>query len=265
MLATESTEDGDSDNDGDDGDDVPVIETTTLKNLYVELSEKSRSELSINVEINSMSAREIQYQMYNPTSKKYKTVLTKTITPNAISEVALVFPNTWWESEVTYWKIFMPSIAGFSMYESPTITLKTIRYYQNPSKYVQIKNSIPALKGSGYTLYKGCMGLRVLKVNQYFKIGDRNWPRYSDLTILKVKKFQKRRKLRQTGKVDLKTWLKMGFTRSQWYGLDSYVSKTLVNPSSTRKDHIETLIIRALEYRGTKYTVGASGAKKNRC
>jgi cell wall-associated NlpC family hydrolase len=77
--------------------------------------------------------------------------------------------------------------------------------------------------------------------------------------MYKVKNFQKKKKLKVTGIVDKKTWLKMGFSEKSWNNLGAYASPIRVNPSSTKKDHIEAMISRAYDYLGSDYVVGASG------
>ena len=92
------------------------------------------------------------------------------------------------------------------------------------------------------------MGLKVRKVNRYFHIGSKYWPRYTRQTRQKVKAFQRRKKLKATGVVDLKTWRKMGFSKKSWKTLGAYVSPIKVNPSSTKKQHIDAMINTAKKY-----------------
>ena len=51
----------------------------------------------------------------------------------------------------------------------------------------------------------------------------------------------------------------MGFSESSWYNLGAYVSPIIVDPSSTKKDHIDAMISTAKKYLGSNYVVGASG------
>ena len=109
------------------------------------------------------------------------------------------------------------------------------------------------------------MGLKTRKVNRYFGIGSWYWPRYTSTTKAKVKNFQRKKGLKVTGNVDKKTWLKMGFSESSWKNMGAYVSPIQVNPSSTKKQHIEAMIDRAYDYMGADYVVGASGTPKQGC
>lgn len=56
-------------------------------------------------------------------------------------------------------------------FTSSTITVKISRYYQNPSKYIQIRDKIKLKHFGSYNLKMEYMGLKVRKVNNYFHIG----------------------------------------------------------------------------------------------
>ncbi len=135
------------------------------------------------------------------------------------------------------------------------------RVYQNPSQYYQIKNSV-SLSGGGYNLSYGYEGVKVMKVIQKLKLGNgigMNGAFYSRGVESAVKKFQKKSGLKQTGVVDLTTWLKMGYTKTQWEQWGAYVSPIKVDATSTRSEHIEAMISTAYSYLGTPYVIGASG------
>ena len=135
------------------------------------------------------------------------------------------------------------------------------RVYQNPSQYYQIKNSV-SLSGGGYNLSYGYEGVKVMKVIQKLKLGNgigMNGAFYSKRVESAVKKFQKNSGLKQTGVVDLATWLKMGYTKTQWEQWGAYVSPIKVDATSTRSEHIEAMISTAYSYLGTPYVIGASG------
>lgn len=51
----------------------------------------------------------------------------------------------------------------------------------------------------------------------------------------------------------------MGFSETSWSRPGAYVSPIQVNPSSTKKEHIEAMIRTAKKYLGSDYVVGASG------
>ncbi|MGI6767291.1 MAG: NlpC/P60 family protein [Lentihominibacter sp.] len=154
------------------------------------------------------------------------------------------------------------NVTKYEAYTSDVITITTKDYYKNPSGWFQIQDKL-TLKGGGYTLYRGYMGLKVRKVNRYFRIGSKYWPRYTLTTYSKVKKFQKRKRLRITGNVNLETWKKMGFSESDWYNMGAYVTPkdNKITPASDRSDYVNAMIRTANNYRGADYVVGASGKK----
>lgn len=135
------------------------------------------------------------------------------------------------------------------------------RVYQNPSQYYQIKNSI-TLKGGGYNLSYGYEGVKVMKVIKKLGLGSgvgMNGAFYSRNVERAVKNFQKKNGLQQTGVVDIITWQKMGYTKTQWEQWGAYVSPLKVKVNSTRSEHIEAMISTAYSYLGTPYVIGASG------
>lgn len=62
----------------------------------------------------------------------------------------VIFPKLWWKKETTKWRIVVPRSASATYCRTKTIVIKTKKYYQNPSKYVQIKNKISK---HGYKYY----------------------------------------------------------------------------------------------------------------
>ncbi len=110
----------------------------------------------------------------------------------------------------------------------------------------------------------GYMGLKVRKVNSYFRIGSKYWPRYTFTTYNKVKRFQRKKGLKATGNVNLATWRKMGFSEKDWNNMGAYVtpkSKT-ITPASSRTAYINAMVKTAEHYRGANYVVGASGTRR---
>ena len=140
-------------------------------------------------------------------------------------------------------------------------------YYQNPSNYYQIQESIAPLTGGGYDLSGGYEGLKVAWVIKKLGVNNGNYIGmnadgkcvYGPKTTEKVKEFQKANSLPETGIVNLATWLKMGYTENDWYHLGTYVTPVKTVPASTKEDHIETMIATAYTYLDTPYVVGASG------
>ncbi len=133
------------------------------------------------------------------------------------------------------------------------------RVYQNPSQYFQIQNNISFAGQGGYVLKSGTMGLKVRMVQQKLGMGTSNKAIMGPTTISKVKAFQKKKGLPQTGIVDYTTWKALGLSDYDWNYLGSYVSPITTNKNSTRQDYIESMIARATEYLGTEYIVGAAG------
>ena len=237
---------------------VKVVKAaTSVSGLKKSLKKKSRSSLSDQITVSPAYGRTVKLQMKK--SGHWVTKKTFTLSNTKSSSLKITYPKDWWKVTSSSWRVVIPESSKGKSWTSSTITIKTQRYYQNPSKYVQIKDKITLRDSGGYNLRTGYMGLKVLKVNRYFKIGNKYWPRYTSQTKSRVKAFQRKKKLKVTGVVNKATWLKMGFSESSWYNLGAYVSPIKVNPSSTKKQHIEAMIARAKDYLGSDYVVGASG------
>lgn len=141
-------------------------------------------------------------------------------------------------------------------------TDRKFRRYQNPEQYYQIKDKI-TLTGGGYNLSYGFEGIKVRKVIQRLGLGSgvgMGGAFYGTSVQNAVRSFQRNSGLSQTGTVDLLTWLRMGFSQSEWESYGAYVSPLRVNENSSRSDHIEAMIGRAYDYYGDDYVIGASGA-----
>lgn len=126
--------------------------------------------------------------------------------------------------------------AGLLLTFSPALAVKTnaattstsnqatVKNYQNPKRYHQISyTQIRPYGKVGYTLRRGFEGIKTWKVmHRLGTWNGRNY--YNQATYYAVKRFQRRHHLRATGNVNLATWQKMGFSKSSWYGIDSYVA-----------------------------------------
>jgi len=231
--------------------------STSVSGLNRSITKKARATISDKITVSPAYGRTVKLQM--KVSGKWVTKKTFTLKNTKSSTLTIKYTNDWWKVTSSSWRIVIPASNAGKSYTSKTITVKTKRYYQNPSKYVQIKDKITLKDSGGYTLKLGYMGLKVRKVNSYFGIGNKYWPRYTSTTKAKVKAFQKKHGLKATGNVNKATWLKMGFSESSWYNLGAYVTPIKVNPSSTKKQHIEAMISTAKSYLGSNYVVGASG------
>lgn len=245
------------------GVSIPTIEievvkaSTKIKGLDTNRSKKARSTMIDNIYVTPGSSRTVKLQMKK--SGKWKTMKTYETSKSDTAKVKLVYSKDWWYKTKSYWRVVVNSTSTSTGYVSKTITVKAQKYYQNSKKYVQIKDKITLKNSGGYNLKVGYMGFKVRKVNSYFHIGNRYWPRYTQTTKNKVKAFQRRKHLKVTGVVDKKTWLKMGFSSSSWYNLGAYVTPVKVTPASTKSQHIETMISTAKKYLGSDYVVGGSG------
>ena len=108
---------------------------TTIRGIRFSASKKARFAYTDAVIIKEAMGKPIYLQYYNKkkwvTKRTFKTA--KTMDPQTIK---VNFPKLWWTKEKTKWRLK----AG--KFTSKTITLKTKRYYQNPKRYLQLKNKI---------------------------------------------------------------------------------------------------------------------------
>ena len=236
---------------------------TEIKGVAKTLTRKARYTLYDEVTVYNGYGSKLKLQMYNKKSGKWVTKSTVVLKNQAKQVLKVKYTNEWWKVTTSKWRLKIEPTAGKTGWTNKPTTVKTNRYYQNPSKYIQIQDNIKIDNYGGYTLKSGYMGLKVRQVNRYFDIGSRYWPRYTSQTKSKVRSFQKSHGLKVTGNVDKETWLAMGFSEYTWKNLGAYVSPIQVNPSSTKKDHIEAMIDRAFDYMGADFVVGASGRPKD--
>lgn len=231
---------------------------TKIEGAAATLTKKARSKLQDKIVVYNGGSK-LKLQMYSSKSKKWITKKTFTLKNVEREELTVKYPDDWWKVTTSKWRIVIDPDDSITGVTTGKTTVKTLRYYQNPSKYVQIQDSIKIDNSGAYTLKSGYMGLKVRKVNRYFNMGSKYWPRYTYATKVRVRSFQKRHGLKATGNVNKATWLEMGFSESSWKNMGAYVSPIRVNPSSTKKDHIEAMIDRAYDYLGSDFVVGASG------
>lgn len=238
---------------------VEVVKTATaVSGLKLRHKIKSRSSLSDKITVSPAQGRTLRLQMKS--GGKWVTKKTYTLPEKKRGSLEIAYPSDWWKLPSSSWRITISGSNTADAFTSSSITVLAQKYYQNPSNYIQLKNEITLKDSAGYNLGLGHMGLRVRKVNSYFHIGDRYFPRYTRETKQRVTAFQRKNNLKATGVVNLSTWKAMGFSENSWYTLGAYVSPIQVNPSSTKKDHIEAMIRTAKTYLGADYVVGASGS-----
>ncbi len=236
---------------------IVVKADTSVSGIFQKFTKKSRQTIFQDITVTPAYGRTLELQLYQ--NGQWLTKKSFQLPDSSSAALTAVFPNDWWKVPSSAWRFVVPESDQAAAFTSSSITIKTQRYYQNPSKYIQIQDKIKLKHSGGYNLKVGYMGLKVQKVNRYFHIGNKYWPRYTAQTKRKVKAFQKRKKLKATGVVNKATWLMMGFSESSWYNLGAYVSPIIVDPSSTKKDHIDAMISTAKKYLGSNYVVGASG------
>lgn len=92
--------------------------------------------------------------------------------------------------------------------------ISAVKGYQNPKRYHQVHyTQIKPYGKVGYNLYRGYEGIKTWKVmHRMGTWAGRNY--YNQATYNAVKNFQRRHHLAATGNVNLKTWEKMGFSKS---------------------------------------------------
>ena len=234
--------------------------TTKITGVCKSFSAKARNTIYDNITVSNGYGRTMKLQMWN--GSKWVTKKSITLKNTSTQKIKLMYTKDWWKVTSSKWRMYIASNNGASGCKTDTIVIKTKRYYQNPSSWIQIQDKIKIDNSGGYTVKKGYMGLKTRQINRYFGIGDKYWPRYTSTTKSYVKSFQKRKGLKVTGNVNLATWKKMGYSEESWYNMGAYVSPIKVNPSSTRKEHVEAMINRAYDYLGSDYVVGASGTPK---
>ena len=88
---------------------------------------------------------------------KWITKKTYRLKNSAQATLNLSFPNDWWKVTSSSWRIVVPESAEGKVFFSSAITVKTKRYYQNPSKYIQIKDKITLRHSGNYKLRLGYM------------------------------------------------------------------------------------------------------------
>jgi cell wall-associated NlpC family hydrolase len=230
---------------------------TTVNGLMTTCSKTAGQALTNKIKISPAYGRKVYLQMLNSSTKAWETKATYTTSAKNEAEINLVYPSEWYAKVSSSWRVYIPSVLGASSYTSPTITVTAKRVYNNPSGYIQLKEKI-TVEAGGANLVKGTMGLRVAQVQRKLGMGH-CWEIVGSNTMSKVKGFQRRNRLPATGIVDIKTWKKLGFSEASWYSLDTYVTPVKTNLTSTKEDHIETMINTAMGYLGTEYIVGAAG------
>lgn len=124
--------------------------------------------------------------------------------------------------------------------------------------YYELSDEI-VLPDGGYNLNTNYIGIKTIYVNK--ALFGTTSARYGYDTANGVKKFQEKNDLEVTGEVNLETWLKLGYSEEEWYGLGTYTHPVLTTRYSTREDIVNAMLTAARENaeEGTIYRVGSSG------
>ncbi|WP_230678603.1 C40 family peptidase [Lacticaseibacillus zhaodongensis] len=167
----------------------------------------------------------------------------------------------------SYWKFFAQKVAGNKMWYDiggnqwvHSAAVAEAVPYQNPSRYYQVayKQIKPAGK-TGYNLGYNYEGIKTWLVLGRLGL-SRHRANMTGAATAAVARFQRSHGLRATGVVDVNTWVKMGFKKSEWYNIDAYVAPLRAQWYNTRSEHIEAMIAAAYKYLGKPYIVGASSS-----
>ena len=120
---------------------------STLTGFPTSKSLQSGKTFSVTVKISSPDGRKAKLQKHE--GKKWVTKKTITLPKGAgVKSVKITFPNSWW-GETSSWRLDIPHSATSEAVTSKTLKITSKRRYQNPSKYVQISDSI-SKHGYGY-------------------------------------------------------------------------------------------------------------------
>lgn len=134
--------------------------------------------------------------------------------------------------------------------------------YQNPTAYYQVQyQQIKPYGTIGYTVKRNYEGIKTWYIMR--KMGTYSgYDKYNQATYNAVRAFQKKHGLTVTGNVNETTWVKMGFTKSSWTSIDSYVAPLAAYAWNGRSAHITAMIDQAYQYLGNPYLVGSSSSPK---
>lgn len=233
---------------------------TLIKGVKDKYTKKANKSISFNLNIVNSGKRKVS--LYKKSGKSWKHIKEYKTLSKTNYGLKITLPRNWSDQINNRYRV---SLVGNDFYEGKAVyfNTKAIRVFQNSKRYYQLLNFIPKRK-SGYNLKIGMSGYKVYKVRRKFNMGGANICSYlyTSCVAKKVKKFQRKHGLKATGKVNLETWRKLGFSKSSWYYLDSYVSPIKITPRSTKNQCIKAFIKTARHYLGTKYVWCAAAKKK---
>ncbi|MCF6515287.1 peptidoglycan endopeptidase [Lactobacillus sp. S2-2] len=136
--------------------------------------------------------------------------------------------------------------------------VKKTQGYQNPKRYHQVNyTQIKPYGKVGHSIGVGYEGIKTYKVMK--RLGTYNgYNKYNYATKYAVQNFQRKHHIKATGRVNEKTWVKLGLKKSQWKSIDSYVAPLGAKAWQGRKAHVDAAIKQAKRYLGNLYLVGSS-------
>lgn len=246
-----------------DGAVLPTIKvtieknTTTVSGLSTSIKKKAGSAIYDKISVMPAYGRTVYLQRYYSGEWHTKKIYTASNTDQAA--MTLSYPKEWYSRYSTKWRVYIPETDNAEE-AAINISIKAKSVYQTPGRYLKIKDVIPVRK-SGYSLKTGMSGMKVYKVQKKLKCYYGR-AKYTSSTKAAVKRFQKKNKLKATGRVDKATWLKMGFSENNWYYMDSYVTPKRVSLASSKKAHVNAMVATAKKYVGTKYVWCAAARPK---
>jgi cell wall-associated NlpC family hydrolase len=127
---------------------VIVRRKTTLSGWPTSKSVRSGNTYSVTVTIGSPDSRKGYLQMKS--GSKWVTKKTFNLKKGAgTQKLKVTFPNDWW-GKTTSWRFHIPKNNSSEEYTTKTLKITSTRRYQNPSKYVQISDTISK---HGYSYY----------------------------------------------------------------------------------------------------------------
>lgn len=257
IMAANTIINGSKINQSGDAQSLNQSQEIKVIDINTNLSEIAGKSLTDKIKVSQALGRKVHLQMLNPTTKHWETKKVYTTGNEKESIISLEYPSIWYNQVSSSWRVYIPPVLENDSYVSEVVNVTAKRVYNNAPGYIQIKDKI-TVEESGANLVSGTMGLRVAQVQRKLGMGHR-WEKVDSATMSKVKEFQRKNGLKATGVVDLTTWKKLGFTEESWYSLDRNVTPIKTNLTSTKEDHIETMINTAMSYVGTEYIVGAAG------
>lgn len=134
--------------------DLKAVKTpraTRVSGFPAKKSIKAKTQCKLTLKVTAPDSRTATLQEYN--GKKWVNTKTTVKLPAGIDTVSVdvTLPDTWWKENSTSWRLVFPKSEGATAFTTGTFKLTTLRYYQNPKKYVQITNKISKHGLSYYT------------------------------------------------------------------------------------------------------------------